>query len=592
MKIRFVYTFMIAVLVLSTTGTAQQKSSVEVGNVDPGQMQYQAFTLNSDADVEITGEAATFRDRHDSWFFNDNSGQGWTNNLMFYGWLLNSKTRKVVWHSLEKYSDIRTSRNTEFVPINSSINLPKGSYELYFASAKSSYNFNSDNNGDFIDWIKDFFGFGENEFRDKYKDELSIKVSGPTGIFNAADAEQLRKNYLAGSIVSLEEARDNESMSKGFTLAANTKLKIYSIGEAREKETFDYAWIYDNVNNKIAWRMNWDNTDYAGGAEKNIVFDDEISLPAGTYTVHYVTDDSHSFQRWNSFPPDDPQFWGVAVFPATKSDMAKVVPFREQDVVQPIVDLTKIGDDKMVSQGLRVKEPLDVRILCLGESTNRQDYVDYGWIINADTRETVWTMNGKYGENAGGAEKNRMIDETIKLQPGHYLVYYATDGSHSYEDWNAAAPYDPTKWGITIWPLDNKSRSKTELFSAANYKNKNEIVEIVRVGDNERLQRTFDLNNETKIKVYALGEGFSGGMADYGWIENAVTGKVVWDMSYRRTDYAGGANKNRMINETITLPAGKYYVYYRTDGSHSYRDWNDDPPSDQDDYGITLSYAK
>jgi hypothetical protein len=338
--------------------------------------------------------------------------------------------------------------------------------------------------------------------------------------------------------------------------------------------------------------MNWDNTEYAGGAQKNIVFNNIISLPAGTYTIHYVTDDSHSFQQWNSFPPDDPEFWGVVIFPASKSDMAKVVPFRKQDVVNPLVDLTKIGDNRFVSQGLQVKSPIEIRILCLGESTNDKDYVDYGWIINADSHETVWTMNGRVGENAGGAEKNRMINETIKLQPGNYIVYYETDGSHSYPDWNDAAPYDPTKWGITIWPVDNKDRSKADLFLAANFKNKDALAQIIRVGDNERLKKSFTLQNDSKIRVYVIGEGFESGMEDYGWIENAETGKVVWDMSYRRTDYAGGAQKNRMINEIITLPAGKYAVYYKTDDSHSYRDWNDDPPTDQDDYGITLSYVK
>ena len=79
-------------------------------------------------------------------------------------------------------------------------------------------------------------------------------------------------------------------------------------------------------------------------------------------------------------------------------------------------------------------------------------------------------MNGREGVNAGGAEKNKMIDETINLKPGNYIVYYATDGSHSYNDWNAASPYDPERWGITIWTDDNKSKSSTELFSGDNYK--------------------------------------------------------------------------------------------------------------------------
>ncbi len=315
-------------------------------------------------------------------------------------------------------------------------------------------------------------------------------------------------------------------------------------------------------------------------------------MPAGAYTVHYVTDDSHSFNNWNSFPPDDPQFWGVVVFPASKSDLANVTPFREQDVVKPVVELTKIRNDQYVAQGLKLKSPTDVRILCLGESTNNKEYADYGWIINADTRQTVWTMDGREGENAGGAAKNRMIDETIKLQPGNYIVYYSTDDSHSYDDWNSAAPYDPSKWGITIWTKNNKDRSNTELFSASDYKNQNVVAEIIRVGDDEHLQKSFELNSDSKIRVYAIGEGVSNEMVDYGWIENNETGKVVWEMTYRRTENAGGAIKNREINEVINLPKGKYKLYYETDGSHSYRNWNDNPPSDQEDYGITLSYVK
>ncbi|HKI79729.1 MAG TPA: hypothetical protein VKA26_14405 [Ignavibacteriaceae bacterium] len=582
--------FLLLISFVYTTGFAQTES-VSIGNISPGEIQYKAFTLDNDSKIEITGQAATFRDRHDSWFFDDNNRRGWTNNLMFYGWIIDAKSRVVVWHSLEAYPEIRESKNTDFIPMNSTVDLPAGNYEVYFASAKMNYN-NYNNDGDFVRWIKDFFGFGENEFKSKYKNELSIKVSGQQNVFHQADMENFRKQYLAHSILNIEEATNKDSYSKGFSLKADTKLRVYAVGEARKRETFDYAWIYDEVNNKIAWRMTWDNTTYAGGAEKNVVFNNEISLPAGTYTVHYVTDDSHAFGRWNSFPPDDPQFWGVAVFPASASDLANVIPFRKEDVVSPVVELTKMGDDQFVSQGLRVKSPTEIRILCLGESTNNQDYVDYGWIINADTREKVWAMDGRAGENAGGAEKNRMIDQTIKLQPGNYIVYYETDDSHSYEGWNSAAPYDPTKWGITIWTPGDKKKSNTELFTASSYKNKNVVAEIIRVRDNEHLEKTFELKADTDIRVYAIGEGSGNRMVDYGWIEDYESGRVVWDMSYRRTESAGGARKNRQINEVIKLPKGKYKLYYETDDSHSYRDWNANPPVDQEDYGITLSYSK
>ena len=77
-------------------------------------------------------------------------------------------------------------------------------------------------------------------------------------------------------------------------------------------------------------------------------------------------------------------------------------------------------------------------------------------------------------------------------------------------------------------------------------------------------------------------------MDDFGWIEDAKTGKAVWEMTYRSTDHAGGATKNRRFDGTITLPAGEYILKYETDGSHSFGDWNADAPDDPEAWGITL----
>jgi hypothetical protein len=59
-------------------------------------------------------------------------------------------------------------------------------------------------------------------------------------------------------------------------------------------------------------------------------------------------------------------------------------------------------------------------------------------------------------------------------------------------------------------------------------------------------------------------------------------------MTYRNTESAGGAKKNRLFNDTVILPKGNYKVYYETDGSHSYHRWNATPPHDQERYGISL----
>jgi hypothetical protein len=114
------------------------------------------------------------------------------------------------------------------------------------------------------------------------------------------------------------------------------------------------------------------------------------------------------------------------------------------------------------------------------------------------------------------------------------------------------------------------------------------IAELVQIGDNEEERVSFKLRQESKVRVIALGEGTSGEMNDGAWIEDRNTGRTVWEQTYRTTDHAGGAEKNRVFDGTIVLPAGEYYLRYDSDGSHSYEDWNADPPNDPEAWGVTL----
>ncbi len=53
-------------------------------------------------------------------------------------------------------------------------------------------------------------------------------------------------------------------------------------------------------------------------------------------------------------------------------------------------------------------------------------------------------------EGAGGDPKNRLVDTTVRLEKGRYLVHYVSDSSHSAEGWNAGAPADGRHWGIPV----------------------------------------------------------------------------------------------------------------------------------------------
>jgi len=114
------------------------------------------------------------------------------------------------------------------------------------------------------------------------------------------------------------------------------------------------------------------------------------------------------------------------------------------------------------------------------------------------------------------------------------------------------------------------------------------IAHFIAVGNDADRSAQFTLARTSRVRIYAIGEAQNREMFDYGWIEDARTGTVIWEMSYGLTFHAGGGRKNRMLNSTIVLEKGNYLLRYKTDDSHAYDDWNTDPPDDRDYYGITL----
>ena len=114
-------------------------------------------------------------------------------------------------------------------------------------------------------------------------------------------------------LVNITRVGDNQKRKKQFTLDKETRVHIYALGEGDRDQFHDYAYIVSEKNGMAVWEMTWRNTFHAGGARKNRVFDGDIILDPGTYTVHYVTDGSHAFNDWNAARPDDPFNWGIKI---------------------------------------------------------------------------------------------------------------------------------------------------------------------------------------------------------------------------------------------------------------------------------------
>jgi hypothetical protein len=546
----------------------------------PRQLKMAGFVLDSEQTVSVS--AIGIRDRREE-----------QDLRLSHAWILNAETRGVVWTLKDADSKKKSKTLREY---SDTVDLPKGRYEVYYSSFPMFRNEGADfEYGELRDviseWWDDIFDrdFDYDDYEDAARD-FKIEVRGQGSPLGSAEVREFQASLGGGAIVSSVALMKNHYEAMTLTLKKPMDLQVYAVGELRKESTYDNSWIINTKTRERVWNFNYRNSEPAGGARKNRMFKDTISLPAGEYAVFCVTDDSHDARKWNSAPPYDPYFWGLTIQPADASMQryATISDYEDVQAKNAIVTFTSLRDDEFESGGFTLKKPMKLRVYAIGEGTG-DDMADYSWIIDADTRKTVWKMEYDETDHAGGARKNRMIDDLIELGKGNYIAFATTDDSHSYRRWNAAAPYDRKHWGLTIVVEQGNMRDVAEY---AEEEDKNVLAKIVRVGNRAEERERFELSRKTPISIYALGEGSNGRMYDYAWIENARTGKVVWEMSYRQTDHAGGARKNRQFNDMVKLDAGEYFLYYESDGSHSYAHWNASPPADRMNWGVTIRLAK
>jgi hypothetical protein len=170
--------------------------------------------------------------------------------------------------------------------------------------------------------------------------------------------------------------------------------------------------------------------------------------------VHYASDDSHSFTRWNASPPADADHWGITLLAADGTlERGVVGEYVEKPDPSVIAEISRVRDDDRVEKRFTLTRETAVRIFALGEGV-RNDMVDFGWIEDVKSGRRVWEMTYRTTEHGGGAQKNRRFDGTITLPAGEYVLVYQSDDSHAFGAWNAAPPEDPEAWGITVSKTD------------------------------------------------------------------------------------------------------------------------------------------
>lgn len=414
---------------------------------------------------------------------------------------------------------------------------------------------------------------------------------------------------LAGEpIAKLDNIRTDRVESIGIELKKGAEFIIKAIGQSarRDEDLNAYGWLLDGNTREPVWVMDRGSSNRKGrkglrSAEKTIF------LEPGKYELYYFAAGRWSGKIYingrNVF-----EFLGDLLDGDLDHDADEYIDefyiaiyasddnFKEYEIFNPdgeipgaLLQVNRVGDSEYLQRGFSLDKPMSIRIYALCEyPQSYKEPIDHAWVVDAESGEKVWEMNRWNTDPAGGGRKNRYSNEEVKFEKGNYILYYVTDDSHSYDDFNVIPPYDPFNWGVALLAVKESDRKAFKTFVPEG--RGDALIDLTRVGDDEFVSQAFQLEKEQSLRIHAIGEYSSGSryFVDYGWIENASTGKIVWEMAHRNTEHAGGASKNRQFDGLVKFAKGYYIAYYITDDSHSYRDWNASQPYEPRAWGLSV----
>lgn len=555
------------------------QSVLEMSEVRYGELREAGFQLRTEKEIRLEALGAgvsSASEKRTSRFYDPHQ-------MYSYAWIIDAATRQPVWvmsyDNTWKADDGESSRQ-----FAGPILLPRGRYEVYFFARKPSF-FDTDDEGlPSLGRLLRRLLRGD-DWRHREPENYFVRCEGVDKVYSSREVRLYQDSLRAAATISISGVLDSESREVRFSLTAPGDFQIYALGEALDDGLFDYGWIVREQDGSKVWGMVDEHSEYAGGAIKNRVWKDVVHLEPGNYTIRYVTDDSHSPEGWNANPPYDPFFWGITLQGIRGRYQPKSVTRIGSPQAVEILNLTRVGDDAFLTKRFELASPLTVRILSLGEGVGDR-MVDYGWISDARTGATIWEMSFRNTRHAGGASKNREVEDRLLLSPGLYAVYFVSDDSHSFKHWNATPPRNASRWGITLSAVtaDFDPKSIRYFSDLPEFP----LVDIRAYGSRERLQRDFRLEKAGRLHLTAAAEGENGELFTYGWIEDRKSGKKVWNMDFDQTHFAGGRRQNRFVDLLLDLPAGEYSAFYVT-GSWSRSRSDDRYPGSPESRSFTIS---
>lgn len=123
-----------------------------------------------------------------------------------------------------------------------------------------------------------------------------------------------------------------------------------------------------------------------------------------------------------------------------------------------IVGLQNIENKKDTIIDFSIHKKSEYFVVSVGESSNFKNY-DFGSIYSG--KKLIWEMSPEKAKFAGGAEKNKIQIDILRLNKGSYKLRFKTDNSNAYNGWKAGdAPDKTSLYGIVLIKIPEKEKRK------------------------------------------------------------------------------------------------------------------------------------
>ncbi|MDO9172115.1 MAG: hypothetical protein Q7W29_09810 [bacterium] len=258
----------------------------------------------------------------------------------------------------------------------------------------------------------------------------------------------------------------------------------------------------------------------------------------------------------------------------------------------------------LLSAGFRLETAGEVEIVAVGlrQKFAGSDAVR-AWLLRRGDEAPVWCQDPDAGEPVGSSRLLRRGAARVRLEPGDYVLYLAAGrGSRQGKAFH--------QWQSVLNDLADLLNREDPQARPGDYFGKCEASVtpsgglvllpaappppawpvVVRPAASHIATVPFRLTRTARLTVAVTGEAGEGGdqALDYGWIEDARTGRTVWTAEDATPRPAGNAAVNVRWEDTLALNAGDYLAGFLSDAVHGPGDWHDLPPYDPEAWGLRL----